>query len=104
MRETEVTGAGVHDSHLKDRGSKVRQAVGAFLCLTAALAALFWLTVVMSATGRGQGTFRVGPFSGSGLRDALVATPTVMALVASQAVLGFGLMKRRSWVGWFGSV
>jgi len=66
------------------------------------MGALFWITVVMSSADDSPGSFTIGWFSGSGRLEALLATPPVIALVASQAVLGVGLLKRRPWVRWFG--
>ncbi len=83
--------------------SKAQWAVGAVLYASAAVGLIFWLLVSWTISVEpGGGTFSVGTFTGSGLRDVLLATPTVLLLVASPAVLGVGLMRRRPWVRWFG--
>lgn len=83
----------------REKASRLEVIVGAILYLTAASGALFWLMILLTASG---GSFRIGGFEGSGLVDALLATPTAVALIASQAVFGVGLMRKSRWVRWYG--
>ena len=81
----------------------VERLIGGFLLVTAGLGVIFWFLFAFGGgSGPGESSFRIGTFQGSGVVEALLATPTVLALAATQAVLGIGLLRRRPWVGWYG--
>ena len=80
----------------------IERLIGRFLIVTAGLGVIFWLLFAFgSGSGHGDSSFSIGTFQGRGFLQALLATPTVLALAATQAVLGIGLLRRRPWVPWY---
>ena len=87
------------------RGGKrrfIERLIGGFLLVTAGLGVIFWFLFAFgSGSGPGDSSFSIGTWQGRGLLEALLATPTVLALAGTQAGLGVGLLRRRPWVPWY---